>query len=245
MDGRFRVELGPSRGLCGLHATEFGDLLTRLAPLVEPLRAQRLARGDRVRASGAGMRPRPFAWRLLVALAHLRLGTSLRETGSVFGIDEKSVRNYRDEIEQLLVAHGVVVAGRPEPVRTLRELAEHLEELAGLPEHYVIVDGTEVRRGRPGTWEAQRPAFSGKSHQHVVKGTVVTDPDGQPLWFEANPTGEGRTQDIAMLRSGALLGVLAIAGITVLGDLGYQGLGWWTTGDVYTSLAAPAGPDAP
>ena len=43
-----------------------------------------------------------------------------------------------------------------------------------------------------------------------------------------------------MLRSGALLGVLALAGVSVLADLGYQGLGSMLTGDVYT----PAG-DAP
>lgn len=234
VNGRYPTVLGPSRALCGLHPREFGEVLVRLAPLVEELRAQRLARPDRKRAPGAGGKPKAFGQRLLVGLTHLRLGTSLRETAAVFGIDEKSVRNYRNEVEELLVNHGVVVAGRAGPVRSLGELAEHLRAMAKLPEdHYVIIDGTETRRDRPGSWEAQRPAWSGKSHQHVVKATAVTDEVGRPLWFDANPTGEGRTQDIAMLRTGPLLGVLAIAGICVLGDLGYQGLDRWTTGEVY------------
>ena len=233
--GRYRMVLEPSRALCGLHPREFADVFVRLAPLVEEARAQRLARPGRKRAPGAGAKPKAFGARLLVGLAHLRLGTSLRETAAIFGIDEKSVRNYRDELEVLLVGHGVVVAGRPGPVRDLGGLAEHLRAMAELADdRYVVLDGTETRRERPEGWAAQRPAWSSKTHQHVVKATTLVDEDGRPMWFEANPTGEGRTHDIAMLRNGPLLGVLALAGITVLGDLGYQGLGRWTTGDVYT-----------
>jgi hypothetical protein len=128
----------------------------------------------------------------------------------------------------------VVPPGADAPVRALHDLAAFLR--AQPEDSYVIVDGTDVARPRPGSWQAQRPAWSGKSKRHAIKATVLADPDGNALWFEANPTGEGRTQDITALRSGALLGVLAVAGITVLGDLGYQGLGDWTTGDVYTPV---------
>lgn len=225
------VKVTPSRALCGTTPTEFGELLVRLAPLVDQVRDQRLARDDRVRAPGAGMKPRPFRFRLLVALTHLRLGNSLRATGSMFGVDEKSVRNWRDELEALAVAHGVQVAGRAEPVRTLADLAEYLASRGD--DDYVIIDGTDIARPRPGSWEAQRPAWSGKSHDHVVKGTVVADPDGNPIWFEANPSGEGRTQDITMLRNSTMAGVLALSAITILADLGYQGLGKEVAGDVY------------
>ncbi len=226
------VKMTPSRSLCGTTPAEFGELLERLAPLVEVVRAERLARDDRVRAPGAGMKPKAFQFRLLVSLTHLRLGTSLRATASMFGIDEKSVRNWRDELEALLVAHGVAVAGRSAPVRTLGDLAEYLQQRGD--DDYVIIDGTDIPRPRPGSWESQRPAWSGKSHDHVVKGTVVADADGNPIWFEANPNGEGRTQDITMLRNGALLGVLALSAVTILADLGYQGLGGDVAGDVYT-----------
>src|SRR4051794_41508258 len=109
------VKVRPCRALCGTTVDEFGDLLVRLAPLVEAARDRRLDRPDRERAPGAGAKPTAFRFRLLVALSYLRLGTSLRETAAIFDIDEKSVRNWRDELEGLLVDHGVVVADRPEP----------------------------------------------------------------------------------------------------------------------------------
>jgi hypothetical protein len=228
------VKVRPSRALCGTTIEEFADLVIRLAPLVEAARDRRLERPDRKRAPGAGVKPTPFRFRLLVALTHLRLGTSLRATGSMFGIDEKSVRNWRDELEELLVDHGVAVPDRAEPVRTLADLACWLHDRP--EDDYVIIDGTNVARPRPGDWQAQRPAWSSKSHDHVVKGTVVCDSTGNPVWFEANPNGEGRTHDIAMLRSGTLLGVLALSAVTILADQGYQGLAGEVAGDVYTPI---------
>lgn len=237
-DGHW-VKIKPSRSLCGTSPEEFGDLLVRLAPLAEADKCAREDRAGRQRAPGAGRKPTVFAVRLLVGLTHLRQGTSVRATAGLFGVHERSVRRWRDELERLLVAHGVVPPGADEPVRTLRDLADYLRVQPD--DSYVIVDGTDVPRPRPGSWEAQKPAWSGKSKRHAIKATVLADPDGNAVWFEANPTGEGRTQEIAALRAGALLGVLALAGITVLGDLGYQGLGNWTTRDVYTPVRRPRG----
>jgi len=232
MSDSVSVKLRPSRALCGTTPDEFGDLLTRLAPLVEAARDKRLDRPDRQRARGAGAQPTAFRIRLLVALTHLRLGISLRETASIFDIDEKSVRNWRNELESLLVQHGVVVADRAEPVRTLADLAEWLKDRPD--DDYLIIDGTNIARPRPGGgWPAQRAAWSTKSRNHAVKGTLVCDSAGNPVWFEANPSGEGRTHDIAMLRSGTLIGVLALSAIAILGDQGYQGLDEEVAGDVY------------
>ena len=214
--------LEPSRELCGTTPEQFGDLLSRLAPLVE---AEYLARGDRPgrqRRLGGGDKPNPFWFRLLVALTLLRQGTSLRATGRLFGVDEKSVRNYRDEVVRLLAAHGCQPPGAARPLRSLEDLGAHLD---GLPAEAVMVDGTEVARGMPVDWDAQRAAWSGKSKDHVVKGTVVADASRRPLWFEANPTGEGRTHDVTMLRAQVgLLGVLAATTATVVADKAYVGL---------------------
>jgi DDE superfamily endonuclease len=215
------VKLSPSRELCGTTPDEFAALLVRLVPLAEQDKRSREDRPDRRRAPGAGMKPRPFSLRLLVALAHLRLGLSLRATGSIFAVDEKSVRNWRDELQRLLAAHGIEVVGRT-PIRTLDELAEYLQS----EDRAVLIDGVEVPRLRPGGgWEAQKPAWSGKSKDHVVKGTVVTDENGAVLWFEANPSGEGRTHDISMLRAQTQLLAAVAAAWLVLADRGYQGLG--------------------
>jgi hypothetical protein len=161
--------------------------------------------------------------RLLVALTHLRQGSSVRATAQIFGIHERSVRRYRDEIEELLSDYGFSPPGTGRPIRSLEDLAAYL---AVLP--VVLVDGTEVRRWSPYPWEAQKAAWSGKSHDHVVKATVVADAGRRPIWVEANPSGEGRTGDIAMLR--AQQGLLAAlqagvaAGTVVVADRGYPTL---------------------
>lgn len=214
--------LEPSRDLCGTTPSQFADLLERLAPLAE---AEYVARGERPgrqRRLGGGDKPNPFWFRLLVALTHLRQGISLRATGAIFGIDEKSVRNYRDEIVRLLAAHGCQPPGAARPIRTLDDLKEHLDNL---PEQCCMVDGTHVERSMPVDFDAQRAAWSGKDRDHVAKGTVVAGPHRRPVWFEANPNGEGRTHDITMLRSQTgLLDVLARTRAHILGDKAYGGL---------------------
>lgn len=54
---------------------------------------------------------------------------------------------------------------------------------------------------------------------------MVADSGRRPVWFEANPNGEGRTHDITMLRSQTgLLDVLARTRAHVLADKVYGGL---------------------
>lgn len=220
-----RVGLVPSRGLCGTTEEQFGDLLVRLAPLSVERQRRLSERPDRKRAPGAGRPPFPFWLRLLVALTHLRQGTSVRATAAIFGIHERSVRRYRDEVEELLVAHGFQPPGALRPIRTLEELAVYVGELA---DGVILVDATEVPRSTPYPWEEQKKAYSGKSKTHVVKTTVVSDQTRRPLWVEANPNGEGRTFDLTMLRSQtallALLVTLAASGVLVIADKGFRGL---------------------
>jgi DDE superfamily endonuclease/Helix-turn-helix of DDE superfamily endonuclease len=219
---RHAVMLGPSRELCGTTPEQFGDLLSRLAPGVEAAYEARARRPGRQRALGGGDKPHPFWLRLLVALTHLRQGTTTRATAAIFGIHERSVRRYRDEVVRLLAEHGCQPPGAARPLRTLDDLRAHLD---ALETEAVMVDGTEVPRTMPVDWDAQRAAWSGKSKDHVVKGTVVADASRRPLWFEANPTDEGRTHDITMLRMQlGLVGVLAATAATVLADKAYVGL---------------------
>jgi len=219
------VRLAPSRDLCGTSPEQFAELLVRLVPLAEGRKRRLADRPGRVRAPGAGRRPFPFWLRLLVALTHLRQGTSVRATGQIFGIHERSVRRYRDEVEELLAAHGFQPPGAKRPIRTLDDLAEYV---AGLAAGTVLVDGTEVRRWSPYPWEEQKAAWSGKSKDHVVKATVVSDRGRRPLWVEANPSGEGRPNDMAMLRAQrGLMGALQFgvaAGAVVIADRGYPTL---------------------
>jgi len=219
------VRLGPSRELCGTTPEQFADLLVRLAPIAEQRRRDLADRPGRLRAPGAGRPPKPFWLRLLVTLTLLRQGMSVRATGRIFGIHERTVRRYRDEVEELLVLHGFQPASAPGPIRSLDDLAVYVEEHGN---EAVMVDGTEMRRWSPKLWEDQKRAWSGKTKAHVVKATVVSDSSRRALWVEANPTGEGRTHDITMLRSQtalmAMLSVAVTAGAVVLADRGYRTL---------------------
>jgi hypothetical protein len=213
-NGRHAVLLEPSRALCGTTPEQFADLLIRLAPLVDAARQVRDERPNRKRRAGGGAKPNPFQLRLFVALTYLKQGSSTRATASIFGIHEKSVRRYRDEIEGLLIAHGFQPPGVVRPIRNLQQLKEYLEDSN---DQIVIIDGTEVERSSPKEWEEQKKAWSGKSHGHAVKGTTVADKGGRPLWFEANPLNEGRTHDITMLRQQMdLLHVIRESGVLSL-----------------------------
>src|SRR4051794_14623111 len=96
------VVVEPSRELCGTTREQFGELLVRLAPLAEAAKRAREQRDGRQRSPGAGQKGAAFWFRLLVALTHLRQGMPCRATARVFGVHERSVRNWRDEIEGLL-----------------------------------------------------------------------------------------------------------------------------------------------
>jgi hypothetical protein len=220
------VVLRPSRDLCGTTEAEFAELLVRLAPLAVAAKARREDRPGRRRAPGAGQKGAPLWLRLMVALTHLRQGSSTRATAEMFGIHERSVRNWRDELEELLADHGYLPPGASAPIRTLDDLKSYLGG-----QDTVMVDGTEVPSSMPIGWDAQRAAWSGKSKDHVVKATVVATRDRRPVWFEANPTGEGRTHDVTMLRAQlGLFAVLCSIGSVVLVDKAYQGL-WRELGD--------------
>jgi hypothetical protein len=216
------VVLSPSRALCGTTPQQFADLLTRLAPLALRSKRRREQREGRQRAPGAGQKGAALWLRLLVALTHLRQGSSCRATAEMFGVHERSVRNWRDEIEALLGEHGFDPPGATRPIRTLEDLRAHLDAVPG---EAAMVDGTHVPCSMPVDFDAQRAAYSGKDRDHVVKATVVADAQRRPLWFEANPSGEGRTHDVTMLRAQVgLLAVLAATTATVLADKAYVGL---------------------
>lgn len=149
----------------------------------------------------------------------------------MFGVHERSIRRWRDSVEDVLCAHGFQPPGVAAPIRTVEDLATYVEA-EGVEQ--VAVDGTEVRRNSPVDYEAQKAAYSGKTKDHVVKASVIADRNRRPLWFAANPSGEGRTHDITMLRAQsellAALSLVTAAGVLVLGDKAYQSLtddiGW-------------------
>lgn len=224
-------KLSPSRELCGTTPEEFAELIVRLAPVWEQRRRELEDRPDRRRAPGAGRPPTPMWVQLMATMTMWRHNLTTRATAAMFGVHERSIRRWRDAVEDVLCAHGFQPPGVAAPIRTVEDLARYVE--AEGVEH-VAVDGTEVRRNSPVDYQAQKAAYSGKTKDHVVKASVIADRNRRPLWFTANPSGEGRTHDVTMLRAQsellAALGLVTAAGVLVLGDKAYQSLtddiGW-------------------
>src|SRR3990172_11859331 len=103
--------------MCGTTEEQFAELMVVLAPSVEQRKRRLADRPHRKRAPGPGQKPAPWWLRLLVALTHLRQGSSVRATAAVFGIHERSVRRDRDEGGGGLGGDGVPPprGGRPGP----------------------------------------------------------------------------------------------------------------------------------
>ena len=238
------ARLTPSRDLCGTTPEEFARLVEGLAPFVEARRYQLADRPGRLRAAGAGRRPKPFWVRLFATLTMWRQGSTVRVAGKMFGVHERTIRRWRDEIEEVLVAHGFFPPGATEPIRSVEDLGAYLDAVGA---EAVMVDGTEIARDQPMGYQDRKAAWSGKTKDHVVKATVVADRGRRPIWFEANPSGEGRTHDITMLRAQTgLLSVLtavAAGGRWVMGDKGYTGLHHDLGVNAVCSIPKPPGKD--
>lgn len=216
----------PSRDLCGASKEEFARLMDQLADSWKRNRAQELAsRPNRQRASGAGRKQTPMWVQLLATMTMWRQNLTTRATGRLFEVHERTIRRWRDRVEAVLLDHGFQPPGVATAIRSVEDLGAYVAEV--LPDQ-IAVDGTDVARSSPGDYQEQRAAFSGKTKTHVVKATVVAGRERRPLWFEANPCGEGRTHDITMLRSQpevlATLGLVAAAGVLVMADKAYQTL---------------------
>lgn len=111
-------------------------------------------------------------------------------------------------------------AGRvSEPARSVEDLLDCVE---ANEVDRIAVDGTETRRSQPSDYEAQKAPYSGETRAHAVKASAIADDRRRSLWFSANPSGEGRTHDIRMLRSQtgllATLAAVAALGVWVMGD---------------------------
>lgn len=199
--------------------------MERLAPVWEQRRRELEDRPGRKRAPGAGRPPAPLWVQLMATMTMWRHGLTTRATGELFEVHERTIRRWRDSVEDLLVAHGFAPPGAAAPIRTVEDLVAYVEAVGV---ERVAVDGTEVRRQSPGGYLDQKAAWSGKTKAHVVKASVIADASRRPLWFSANPSGEGRTHDITMLRAQsdllATLGAVTALGVWVLGDRAYQSL---------------------
>jgi DDE superfamily endonuclease len=184
---RFHVLVYP----CGL------DLSSRtLSFLADRLREHRRRIGSRWRRLAAGQQA-------LLALAHLRNGTTYAQLAAGFGIGTSTVYRYIREAVDVLAA-------------TAPNLNDAVH--AASTKAFVLLDGTLLPIDRIA---ADRPFYSGKHHKHGMNVQVIADPLGRIVW--ASPALPGAVHDIRAAREHGIIQALTDANITCWADKGYQG----------------------
>lgn len=86
----------------------------------------------------------------------------------------------------------------------------------------IIIDATERPQARPVDKQAQKDTYSGKSKQHAVKNTVISDTDKKILFL--GYTVCGRMHDYALFKKEFPPGLDWFKRLSVLVDLGYLGI---------------------
>ncbi|MFG3685448.1 transposase family protein [Micromonospora sp. NPDC047740] len=176
--------------------------------------------GDRLRAACAGRRlTLRFADRLVLTLAHLRLGVPHEALAVAFGVDRSTVTRAIGQVRPVLARRGFA---RPSGIR-LHTLAD-VFAYAAAEGVTLRVDATEIRVRRPRVGRPGRKAFvSGKAKQNTIKATVVADEYGTTLWCGGHRPG--RMHDTTAVRVEGIDTLLhAYPQVKVLVDAGYQGM---------------------
>ena len=132
---------------------------------------------------------------LYLALLHKKEGTHQNPLGVLFSINQGTVSKhltFADNILKEILPTGNAVNKRIKETKSRKEF----EEL--VPDHTIIIDGTEVPCQRPTDKEEQKTRYSGKKKKHTHNTTIITNKDG--LIIQTGRTYPGSTSDISMIR---------------------------------------------
>lgn len=206
------------RSMTGLSVAEFNQLRREIVPLYQVTEQQRLARPDRVRASGAG---HPFSLdlrdSLLLTLIWLRQYPVGEVLGYFFGVSEPTARRTTQRLLPVLEAAGRATFRWPDRHRG-RSLPEILVDC---PELAVVIDSFEQRVRRPKDRQKADQHYSGKKKQITRKTQICVDWEGHIC--HVSDSVAGPTADITLLKATDVLEQLP-EGVGAWGDSAYQGI---------------------
>ena len=210
--------------------------MTPQVPQYAAAEQRRLTRPDRKRAIGAGDNfDLAVTEQLLVAVIWLRVYPVQDVLGFLFGVSGTTVGRllgrWLPVLATCFATLRVAQAGRdtmrlPDPGRKRRKSLDQL--LAETPGLAIIVDTFEQRVQRPPTRAEADGYYSGKKRQHTLKSQVAVDEETGQI-VDVAESVPGPSADLTVLKDSGLLEHLP-AGLGVLGDLAYVGVGKITPG---------------
>jgi hypothetical protein len=210
--------------LTGLTPVEFQALYENFALVYQRHRdsatTTRRGRRPRRRAPGGGSRyALELQHRLLMALVWLKVYPTYEVLGFLFDLHKRNVQlNVRDVLEVLELLDDFPFdppSGDRKPLGSVNDVME------AFPQVRLIIDSKEQRVYRPGgSFERQKPFYSGKKKAHTHKVQLGVFPSG--LIASLSPPVPGAVNDVRLLRETGLLDRLA-KGESALADKGYEG----------------------
>ena len=206
--------------LTGLTVAVFDELATAVVPAIDAAHRKKLDRPDRQRAVGGGDDfDLSTADQLLLTVIWLRQYPTNEVLGFLFGVSDSTASRARTRCLPMLEHAGKDTMRMPDPGAARRKrLPALLKDTPGLA---VVVDSFEQRTQRPK--RRQRAYYSGKKKAHTLKSQVTVDEESG-RFVDVSDTVPGRWADIKLLARSRVLKRLP-AGVGVMGDLGYVGIG--------------------
>ena len=209
------------QSMTGLQVGEFDRLVDDVMPLYATAEQERLERGDRQRAMGAG-HPFELAMRdhILLTVIWLRVYPTHEVLGYLFGVSDSTVSRLIRRVLPILEQAGRDTMRMPDPGRKRRRKLDEL--LQDTPELVVVIDTFEQRVQRPGDRNEADKLYSGKKKQHTFKSQVAVDEESGQV-VDVSDSVPGPTADLTVLENSKLMERLP-AGVGGIGDSAYQGI---------------------
>lgn len=206
--------------LTGLTVAVFDELATAVVPAIDAAHRKKLNRPDRQRAVGGGDDfDLSTADQLLLTVIWLRQYPTNEVLGFLFGVSDSTASRARTRCLPVLEHAGKATMRMPDPGAARRKrLPALLKDTPGLA---VVVDSFEQRTQRPE--RRQRAYYSGKKKAHTLKSQVTVDEESG-RFVDVSDSVPGRWADLKLLARSRVLKRLP-AGVGVMGDLGYVGIG--------------------
>ena len=212
----------------GLPLDLFRSMLPGLLDIFEAQRLERLYRPDRRRAIGGGddfdLTPTD---QLVLTLVHLKRATTYREMAYHFGVSIATVRRVIARCLPVLDADAGEQVQMPADDTPPPESPERPRKkrrapcLKHLPKRNAVVDSFEQPIRRP-RYQRKR-YYSGKKKRHTLKVQLAVDElTGKVI--DVSGSVPGPRPDIKLLKESKVLEELP-AGVGMMGDSGYQGMG--------------------